>query len=165
MTRRLSLTTILRRAVADLVSASTEMQALCGRADNLVIAASSIAPAQLPVVAMLVEQDERAGGMGDRRRAVVRLVACAVDRDTNTLAHDIAESMTEVCRDVIGSEGRRSALESYELDGEALLEVVHVDFSRRDLDPIEFTEVPAQFASKEIVFTVTATVLVPTAVA
>ena len=166
MTTRLSLTTILRRSVADLLSASTELRTLCGRSDNLVIGLHSIADWKLPVMVMVIEQDERVGGMGDRRRAIVRLVACAVDRDLNNLAHDLAESMTEVARDVLESGGRPSALEGYEIEGEPLLEMVFVDFGRRDLDPLEITgDIPAQFASKEIVFTVTATVLVPTAVA
>lgn len=147
-----SYATLLRTAVAAIGDASSAMQALCGRSSGTVVVGHTIAAADLPVSAMVVQGDQRIGGLGDRRRATVTLGAFAddvfVDGETDSYGQDTAESIIALWRDLLTP----SALEAHGL--------VCVILSANDDigDAFDEREVPTQLGRAQLSCSIAATV-------
>lgn len=137
--------TALRHAIAAIGSDDADMRTICGRPDALVVVPHAIAQAQLPVSTVAVFGDQRIGGIGDRRRAVVTIAAFA-DGDQG---QDVAESITALWRTLLTP----TALEEH------TLACVQVRAAEDVEDAFDLREVPTQLGRAQLTLSIAATVL------
>lgn len=144
-----SYATLLRNAIAAIGDASGSMQSACGRSSGTVLLGHSISDANLPGTALVVQGDQRIGGLGDRRRATVSLMAFADDNPSSgTYGQTIAESIIALWRDLLSP----SALQAHGL--------VYVLVSASDDigDAFDERDIPTQLGRAQLSCSIAATV-------
>lgn len=91
--------TLLRNALVAVLAADATIRTLCGRTTGCVVAWSSIAAAQFPVLALLVTYAEEVDGIDDPWGANVLLSGIA----DGARGLEVAEALTQRARELVGT--------------------------------------------------------------
>lgn len=81
----------LREAIVAVLTADTQVQALCGRTTKIVRPWSSIAEGDLPVLNYYILATEELGGTYDTRRVTVSFTAWAEGEGAQSIANHLVE--------------------------------------------------------------------------